>query len=226
MSSSLAITTSTLAIIGRITCCAAASVHSFLRKFRSTLIRAPAFLRGGHRFVGARHRVGAERRGDAGDMEPRRAVEDLRPVDGAGRHLADRGSGAVVDHHRCALAGAALGEVDADAIAAARDRVGAHAFGAQRADRRVADRILRQPRDIPAVEPELREADGDVRLAAAEGGDERRRLQQALEPGRAQAQHDLAERHDLCRHHAFPGCALRAAATLATIRRAFSVITS
>lgn len=42
MSSSLAMTTSMLDIIDRITACAAASVHNFLRKFRSTLTRAPA----------------------------------------------------------------------------------------------------------------------------------------------------------------------------------------
>ncbi len=52
------------------------------------------------------------------------------------------------------------------------------------------------------------------------------RLQQALEPGRAQAQHDFSEGHNLCVAIMPSGLALRAAATLATIRRAFSVITS
>ena len=52
--------------------------------------------------------------------------------------------------------------------------------------RGVADLVLRQPRDVLAVEAELRQADGDVRLAAAEGGDELRRLQKPLEPRRAQ----------------------------------------
>ena len=44
MSSSLAMTTSTCAISGRITACACFSVHSFLRKLRSTLTCAPAAL--------------------------------------------------------------------------------------------------------------------------------------------------------------------------------------
>ena len=43
MSSSLAMTTSTSGISGRIAACACFSDHSFLRKLRSTLVRAPAF---------------------------------------------------------------------------------------------------------------------------------------------------------------------------------------
>ena len=62
---------------------------------------------------------------------------------------------------------------------------------------RVADRRASGSRvHVAAVEPEVREADGDVRLAAAEGRAEHRRLEEALEPRRAQAQHDLAERDD------------------------------
>ena len=38
----MAITRSTSAIKGRIAACACASIHSFLRKLRSTLTRAPA----------------------------------------------------------------------------------------------------------------------------------------------------------------------------------------
>ena len=82
------------------------------------------------------------------------------------------------------------------AIAAADDEVGADALGAQRADGAVADGVARQPRHVVALEAELRDADRDVGLAAAEGGAEDRRLQEALEPRRAQAQHDLSERDD------------------------------
>ena len=63
------------------------------------------------------------------------------------------------------------------------DVIGAHAFGAQRAHRRVADRVLRQPRDVVAVEAELRQADRDVRFAAAEGGHERGDCSRRSNPG-------------------------------------------
>ena len=55
----------------------------------------------------------------------------------------------------------------------------ADAFGPQRADAGVADRVRRQARDVVALQPELRQADGDVRLAAAEGRRQHRRLEEA-----------------------------------------------
>src|SRR5262245_58469117 len=70
----------------------------------------------------------------------------------------------------------------------------------------------------------MREAGGDVRFAAAERRAKHRRLQQPLEPGRAEAQHDFAERDDL--HRAAPAVPLRAAATLDTTRRALAVSTA
>ena len=106
-------------------------------------------------------------------------------------------SRAIVDDVRRALAGARLDEIHADAIAAANDVVGPHAFGAQRAHGGLADVVLRQPRDVIAVEAEQREADGHVGFAAAERRAEHGRLKKPLESGRAEPQHDLAERHDL-----------------------------
>ncbi len=113
----------------------------------------------------------------------------------SGSISADRRARAIVDDLRRPLARASLGVVDADAIAAAQDVIGAHALRPQRADRGVADVVLRQPRHVVAVEAELRQADRGVGLAAAEGGDELRDLQKALEPGRAQAQHEFTERN-------------------------------
>jgi hypothetical protein len=129
-------------------------------------------------------------------VEPRGAVEHLRPVDCVRLHLGDRRPRAIVNDLRRALARAGLGVIDADAIAAAQNVVGSNPFGAQRANRRFTDVVCRQPRHVVAVEAELRQADRGVRLAAAEGGDELRRLQKALEPGRAQAQHEFTKRDD------------------------------
>src|SRR6266545_468324 len=127
---------------------------------------------------------------------------------------------AVVDDSAGTLARARLGEIDPDPAAAADDVVRANAFRAQRANRRVPDGMGRQPRHVVALEPEVREARCHVRLAAAERCRQDGRLQQPLEPGRAEAQHDLAERHGACRH------TYLAAATLETIRRALFVRTS
>src|SRR5262249_52276865 len=126
-------------------------------------------------------------------------------------------------HRRRALARARLREIDADAAPASRNMGCAHAFRPQRADGRVADRVRGQPGDVVALEAELREADGHVRLAAAERGGQHRRLEEALEPRRAQAQHDFAEGDDTPRRaHA----GRLAEATLATMRFALAVRTS
>ena len=71
----------------------------------------------------------------------------------------DGGAGAVVDDIRRTLAGAGLGEIDPDPLAAAHDELGLHAFGAQRAHGRLADLVRRQPRHIVAVEAEPGEED-------------------------------------------------------------------
>ncbi len=112
--------------------CACFSVQSFLRKFRSTLTRTPA----ARAALSERAVAATPFSPSAGVMPvtwiPLRAGEDRRPVDGVGLHLADRRARAVVDDRRGALAGAGLGVVDADAVAAAHDVVGPHALGAQR----------------------------------------------------------------------------------------------
>ena len=140
---------------------------------------------------------GPKRRGDAGDVKPRGAGQHGAPVNGIGRQLADRRVRAIVDDGRGALARSGLGEVDPHARAAADDVIGAHALGPQRADGGVADRVRGESRHVDALAAEVREADGHVGFAAAEGRRQRWRLQEPLESRRAEPQHDLAERHDL-----------------------------
>jgi hypothetical protein len=161
--------------------------------------------------------IGPERRRDAGDVKPVRAVEDGLPVHRVGRHLADRGTRPIVEDRRGPLAGADFRVVDPDPAAAAHDAIGPYPLGAQRPDGRITNRVVRQRGDVHALEAELREADGDIGLAAAERRDQEWRLKEALESRRAQPEHDLAERHDLL-HQPFP----LAARTLATIRSAFA----
>ena len=111
-------------------------------------------------------------------MKPLRAVEHGVPVHSVRLHLADRGVSTIVDDDGRTLAGATLGEINTDTIAAADDVVGADALGSQDSHRGIAERIARHSGDVPTVQAKVRETDGHVRFTAAEGGDERRRLQQ------------------------------------------------
>jgi hypothetical protein len=76
----------------------------------------------------------------------------------------------VVEDGRGALAGAHLGEIDADPAAAPRDVIGPDPFGAQRPEGGVPDRVRRQTRHVVALEAELGKTDRNVRFAAAERG--------------------------------------------------------
>jgi hypothetical protein len=59
-----------------------------------------------------------------------------------------------------------------------------HAFAAQRAHARVADGVRRQTGHVAAVQPELREAGGDIGLSPAEGRRQQGRLKEPFEPRR------------------------------------------
>ena len=74
----------------------------------------------------------------------------------------------LADDSATTLACSGFGEVDPDPAAAAENPVGADSFGAQRSYRRLADSVRRQPGDVLALDSELRQADGNVRLTAAE----------------------------------------------------------
>src|SRR4051812_8091111 len=169
----------------------------------------------------------AKRGRDAGHVEPRGALHHAIPCNRVGRHLTDRGMGAIVDDGRCALACARLREIDAEAIAAADDEIRPDAFGAQGAQSGLADRVRRESRHVLTLEAELRKADRDVCFAAAERRRQHRRLKEPLEPRRTEPKHQLAERDNLLRLVRV-GChfADLAAATFATMRRAFCAITS
>ena len=95
-----------------------------------------------------------------------------------------------------------------------------HAFCAQRTNGCIANRVGRQSSDVAAVETELREAHGDVGFTAAKRRAQHGGLQQPLESGRSEPQHQLTEGDDRRAHFAF------AALTLSTNFRALAVITS
>ena len=115
------------------------------------------------------HQVGAQSGGDAGEVEPVHALEDLVPVKVAGLGLLDGGVGAVVDAHAATLGGALLVEVNAHTVAAPDDHGGVHAVAAQGVDGRLADGVGRQLGHIGGVQAVVGQGDGHVGLAAAEG---------------------------------------------------------
>jgi hypothetical protein len=142
---------------------------------RSTLTRAPA-LRGGDRRLRGGGGLRAEGRRDPGDVEPGGAGHDLVPLHRVGGDVADGRLRAIVDDRPGPLAGAGLGEINPDAMAGANDVRGVDALGAQCPHAGIADRVRREARDVAAVQAELREAGGDVGLAAAEGRRQHGRL--------------------------------------------------
>jgi hypothetical protein len=70
------------------------------------------------------------------------------------------------------------------------------AFGAQRGERGVTDRIGREPAGEAGAVTEVGERDRDVGFATAEGRTEQGRLEEALEARRREAEHQLAESED------------------------------
>ena len=134
-------------------------------------------------------------------MEPAGAVERLVPIDIARFGQGDGAIGAVVDHLGGALIGAGFQVVNAHAALAAHDAGGVHAEAAQFADRGIGDGVgVGQHGDVGGRQAELRHGDGDVRLAASEGGDELRTLHKALQARRREAEHDFTEGNDGFQH--------------------------
>src|SRR5205085_10256904 len=80
-------------------------------------------LRGLERVARARGGPVAQRWCDAGDMKPVRAAENTRPVDGAGFHLADGRSRAIVNDGGGPLAGAGFHEIDPNPVTAPEDEI-------------------------------------------------------------------------------------------------------
>ena len=144
------------------------------------------------------HQVGAQSGGDAGEVEPVHALEDLVPVKVAGLGLLDGGVGTVVDAHTAPLGGALLIEVDAHTVAAPDDHGGVHAVAAQGVHRRLADGVGGQLGDVGGVQAVVGQGDGYIGLTAAEGELQVIGLDEALVVVGLEPDHQLAEGNDFC----------------------------
>ena len=104
----------------------------------------------------------------------------------------------VVDDRRCPLAGAGLGEINPETLAAANDEVCTNPLAAKAPNDRIANRARRKTRYVAAVEAKVGETHRNVRLASSECRGQSGRLKEPLDPRRAEPQHDLAEGDHLC----------------------------
>ena len=147
--------------------------------------------------LAALHHVGAQGRGDTGEVEPVRPLEDGVPVELRGVRLLDGGVGAVVDAHGAALGRALFQVVDAHALAAPDHLAGVHAEVPQGIHCRLADGVGGQLRHEGGLHAVVGKRHCHVGLAAAEGGLHLVVLEEAVVPVGSQAQHQLAECYDL-----------------------------
>ena len=130
-------------------------------------------------------------------MEPACALERLHEIDVTRFRQRDRAAFPVVEDLRRTLIRACFDKVNTESSFAAHDIRGIDTELAHLGDECVGDRVVRRNHcDIPSRNAIGRDRNGDVRLASSEGRHELRRLQEALEPWRVQAQHDFPERND------------------------------
>ena len=140
--------------------------------------------------------VGAQRRGDAGEVEPVHALKDGVKVKVGHRRVGHGGMRTVIDADGTTLGSALLVEVDAHTVAAAGDLAGVDAIAAQRVDAGLADGMggqLGHKRDVGAV---VGQRDRHVGLAAAVGVLQRVGLHKAQVIVRLQADHDFTKSND------------------------------
>ena len=141
-----------------------------------------------------------ERRRDAGEVEPVRALKDRIPVEIRRRSLLNGGVRAVINADRAALGCALLKVVDSDAVAAADDAGGVDTQSAQGVDRRLTDGVGRELGDKCRVHAVVCERDCDVSLAAAEGRLHLIVLEEPVVSVRSEAKHDFAEGNYSCHY--------------------------
>ena len=146
----------------------------------------------------------AERGRDASEVEPLRALEDLRPVEILAGGRGDRGTGAVVDDLRGTLGGALLDEIDAETRTAPDDVLRVDAETTHLVARGGAKRVVGEFRDVRGVHAVVGKRHGHVRLAARVGALEFVRLDKPEVALRVQAHHDFTEADDSLRHGCSP----------------------
>ena len=138
----------------------------------------------------------AQSRGDAGEVEPVHALEDLIPIKVGGLSQLDGTVGTVVDADGTTLRSTLLVVVDANAIAAAGDHAGVNAVTAQAVDSGLTDCVCGELRDESCVQTVVGQRNSNVCLAAAEGELQAVSLNETLVVERLQTDHQFAKSND------------------------------
>ena len=142
------------------------------------------------------HDICAQSRGDAGEVEPIHALEDLIPVEVRGLSQLDSAVSTVVDADRAALRSALLVVVDAHTVAAADDHAGVHTVTAQAVDSGLANSVCGELGDESSIQAVVSQRNCNVGLAAAEGELQAVSLDKALVVERLQTNHQFAKSND------------------------------
>ena len=146
------------------------------------------------------HHVFAQRRGNAGEVEPVGALKDLVPVEVGGLGLGNGGVGAVIDADAAALGSALFVKVDADPVAAPDNLGGVYAIAAQGVDSGLTDGVGGQLGDEGGIHTVIGQRDRHIGFAAAEGEFHMIALDKTLVVVGLQAEHQLAESNNLCHY--------------------------
>ena len=140
--------------------------------------------------------VCTQSRGDAGEVEPVHALEDLIPIKVGGLSQLDGTVGTVVDADGTTLRSTLLVVVDANAIAAAGDHAGVNAVTAQAVDSGLTDCVCGELSNESCVQTVVGQRNSNVGLAAAEGELQAVSLNKALIVERLQTDHQFAKSND------------------------------
>ena len=138
----------------------------------------------------------AQSRGDAGEVEPVHALEDLIPIKVGGLSQLDGTVGTVVDADGTTLRSTLLVVVDANAIAAAGDHAGVNAVTAQAVDSGLTDCVCGELSDESCVQTVVGQRNSNVCLAAAEAELQAVSLNETLVVERLQTDHQFAKSND------------------------------
>jgi len=126
------------------------------------------------------HHVGAERRRDAGKVEPVRAFKNHIPVEVGGSGLLNGRMRPVINANGTALRRAFLIIGDTDTVASTHDHRGIHAVAAQRVDRSLSDGMRGQFGDVDGVKAVVSQRNSYVSFPATERKLQVVRLNKAL----------------------------------------------
>ena len=165
------------------------------------------------------YNVGAQSRGNSGEVEPIGTGKNLVPIKVRGRGLLNGRMGTVIDTNAAPLGSALFIEVNTHTVSAPNNQGSIHTVAAQGIDRCLADGVGRKLGYISGIHAVVRQRHGNVGFAAAEGKLHMVALHKTLVVIRLKPEHQLTKGNNSA--HLF-----LASFTISTLLRHSSVISS